>query len=162
MFQVSCFRKDEVGNICISDDTIEYIGRKLFQKGIRKVDKKMEVKKSVMQDMRLLGRLLFAFRNVHESDNAAASEMFLRKNFQVLEQAIDKVTVVEDKLKYGVKNNMYYLLISSANIIKSYQLINGDDSAAQETDNFVTVLEQNQNSLFGDASYAINVSRQKS
>ena len=53
---------DEVGRLCTSDETILAFGQHLFQKIKTKEDKKTEVRRSVMSDMRRLGSLFLNFR----------------------------------------------------------------------------------------------------
>lgn len=159
---LSKFQNDEVGRMCRMDTTIQLIGRRLFQKNLRKVDKTMEVRKSVMSDMRLLARLFLAFREVSVEETTNAEDMFIRTNFDKLEQAIEKVTKDEGKLKYGTKHQLYYLLKSSVQFIVASHLGCGNDIKAEEVEKFLKLLELNRDVKFGDAAYRINLSRQES
>ena len=47
-----------------------------------------------------------------------------------------------------------------AKIVKGTFIVNHEDDKATEIDKFVVVLELNHASLFGDATYKINLSRQ--
>ena len=55
-------RNDEVGMLCKSDETIITVGSYLFEKIKRKLDKEMEVRRSVRNDMRRLGNLYREFK----------------------------------------------------------------------------------------------------
>ncbi|WAR20331.1 hypothetical protein MAR_002169 [Mya arenaria] len=59
---LSRFHRDTVGNLCRTDDTLFVIGRRLFQVKKKRVDKDMEIRKSVMSDMRLLARVYIEFQ----------------------------------------------------------------------------------------------------
>lgn len=59
---LSRFTNDEIGELCKSEPKLIVIGKRLYQKGRRKVDKQMEHRKSVMCDMRLLSRLFIEFK----------------------------------------------------------------------------------------------------
>ena len=89
---------DNASNICRTVPTISLIGRELFEKDIKKVDKKMETRMSVMSDTRLLGALLLSMKK--ENSAPMGKDIFERSNFKCLE----KGTTYEDgKLKYGNK-----------------------------------------------------------
>ena len=68
-----------------------------------KVDKTMEIKRSTMSEMRLLGKLLIAF--AEEDSSLTGEDMFLRRNFAKLEGAIDKVTLSESCVDHGLQES---------------------------------------------------------
>ena len=122
----------------------------------------MEIKKSVMTEMRLLSKLCIAFSEAATGSNMSAKDMFVRTNFNVLEVAIEQVTTAESSaLKHGVKNGLYYLLKNWATIVKSSYLGEGDDNNASEVEKFIHYLELNRDTAFADAVYAINKSQQE-
>ena len=87
--------------------------------------------------------------------------MMERQHFPALDQAIGKYTTQDDTdLKAGLKASLYYLLKTMAKIVKGTFIVNDEDDKATEIDKFVVVLELNHASLFGDATYKINLSRQ--
>ena len=55
--EILAWLPDEVERLCTSDETILAFGQYLFQKIKTKEDKKTEVRRSVMSDMRRLGFL---------------------------------------------------------------------------------------------------------
>ena len=69
---------------------IVLVGRRRFKSNKGKVDKNMEIKRSTMSEMRLLGKLLIAF--AEDDSSLTGEDMYLRRNFARLE-AIDKVTL---------------------------------------------------------------------
>ena len=70
---------------------IVLVGRRRFMSNKGKVDKTMEIKRSSMSEMRLLGKLLIVL--AEEDSSLTGEDMFLRRNFARLEGAIDKVTL---------------------------------------------------------------------
>ena len=156
------FHNEDIGKLCRSEPTIVLIGRKRFQRNRGKVDKLIKIKKSVMTEMRLLSKLCIAFSEAATGSNISAKDMFVRTNFNVLAVAIEQVTTAESSvLKHGVKNGLYYLLKNSAIIVMSSYLGEGDDNNAAEVEKFIHYLELNRDTVFADAVYAINKSRQE-
>ncbi|KAJ8018484.1 hypothetical protein HOLleu_43501 [Holothuria leucospilota] len=162
------FRSDEVGEICRNDPVIVSIGKRLWDKGRNKEDKKLEVRKSVMSDMRRLGSLYQCFKEQHVIHGTSslkigtARDMFQRGNFDCLSEAISAYTEDGCELKSGLKIGLYYLLKKACKIVKATHLVQRQDGEASEIDSFVAILELNQNFLFGDAAYQINKNRQAS
>lgn len=113
---LSRFYKDEVGKLCKTDAVIVNVGQKLWAKEKSKQDKKVEVRKSVMADMRRMGTLYNEFKSQHEVHGTAplqqgnAGDMFNRDHFEALRGAIEKLTFTEGKLKPGLKLGLYFLI----------------------------------------------------
>ena len=160
---LSRIHNDAIGKVVKNDPTILCIGRRLYDNIKRKVDLEQESRRSVMADMRLLGRLYIAFRDHQPSTSAAC--LFARNNFETLELAIQEITCNqrqtdrEEPIKYGTKYKIYYLLRNSAMILKGTHRSKLNDAAAQEIDYFLEILKLNHSSIFGDATYAINKTR---
>ena len=162
---MSKFRQDEVGQLCRNDPTIRLVGERLFTKMKKKPDKKVEVRKTVMSDMRKIGNLYQHFKQNKPpkcSVPPTAGDMLYRVNFHCLELAIRDYTGDEeaDELKAGLKSTLYYLLKSMASIVKSSYLVDHKDAEAAEVEKFVEILKLNNNIIFGDATYKINRTRQ--
>jgi hypothetical protein len=161
---LSKFAQDECGKLCTNDETLMLVGQRMFSKINKKKDKKTEVRKSVMTDMRRLASLFLAFKNAtRESLHVEAADirdMFVRRNFNALKEAVETYTSTADGVKHGLKYGLYYLIKNAAKIIKSSMLIADEDDKAAEIDKFVLVLEISHSEMFGDAVYAINNSRQ--
>ena len=114
---LSKFRTDEIGNYCRRDETILLIGSIFYGKMMRKSDKSVDIKKSVRTDMRRLASLYLHFKehSCMEPVFGNSHDMFNRANFTTLSDAIEAFTTApEKKLKPGLKQNLYYLLLRSA------------------------------------------------
>ena len=90
-------------------------------------------------------------------------------NFDHLRTAVVNMTSLNEgegthdaDVKYGLKNTLYYLLLTMANLLKgAFLQKKGEEESANEVDRFITVLKMNQNLVFGDAKYHINRARQE-
>ena len=95
---------DAIGELCESDYLIQTVGMNRSLKHYRLKNKETEIRNYVMSDMRLLATLLIAFRNSTSDNTLQGIDMFDRKNFAKLENAIEQVTFMEDgSLKTGLK-----------------------------------------------------------
>ena len=95
-------------------------------------------------------------------DIISREDMFLRRNFTMLEGAIDRVPPESStSLKHGVTNGLCYVLKNSATILMASYLGEDNDAKAAEVQNSVHYLELNRVAVFADAVYAINKSRQE-
>ena len=157
------FHSDQIGDIIRSDRSILLVGQKLYDKMKKKQDKKMEVRKSVMTDMRRIASLYqhFCSEPGVQVQHKNAIDMFMRKNFRCFEQAIEKYTSDEGKTKAGLKNALYFLIQKMAKIILGAFWIEEDDAMAKEVENFQRVLEVHHDLIFGDAVYHLTQNRQK-
>ncbi|XP_057296083.1 uncharacterized protein LOC130629325 isoform X2 [Hydractinia symbiolongicarpus] len=156
---LSKFQRDNIGDICRTDNTIIKVGTVFYHKDKRKCEKSFEVRKSVRTDMRRIAHMynLFLKQNDIERPNGDASDMFNRRNFEHLKNVIDVYTTSEDnELKAGLKQNIYYLLKRVAKVLKGHYLVSSDDSAAEEIDRFISVLEMYEDFVFADATYQLN------
>lgn len=128
----------------------------------------METKKTVISDMRLLGRLFEAFLEQpdegeeNENENVQIEDMFNRKNFERLIQAINTITNGDDKsVKYGMKYCLYYLIKNAAETLMCTAYTTLEDVKGDKLKQIVKLLKFWSNSIFGDATYMINKSRQE-
>lgn len=161
---LSKFMNDAVGSICVSDPSIILYGSRMFNKSIAKPDKKAEVKKSVMTDMRRLGGLykIFSERMREEGITLVDSrDMLTRKYFDHLLLSIDEFTIGEnDTIKAGLKIGLYYLIKKFAKIVKGSYLLCDNDVGANEIDKFSEILELHETTILGSARYILNRNRQ--
>ncbi|XP_011661625.2 uncharacterized protein LOC105437092 [Strongylocentrotus purpuratus] len=167
------FRKDKVGRICQEDPVLLEIGKRLWSKQKKKVDKKVQVKRSVMTDMRRLASLYVIFEEMQETLGTLPikanniSDMMQRANFRHLEEALERYTERNEEtdsvtgVKAGLKLGIYYLLKSAAKILKATYLMDDNDRAAEDLDRFTAVLELQHNHMFGDATYLLNKRREE-
>ncbi|XP_041456679.1 uncharacterized protein LOC121408987 isoform X1 [Lytechinus variegatus] len=160
------FRKSEVSTICKNDKVLLTIGRRLWEKKRKKINKD-DNRKSVMTDMRRLGRLYLAFRKTEDTlgelpiKRGDISDVFQRENWVHLEQAVESCTIKEDgkTIKVALKLGLLYLIRNACKILKGTYLIQDEDSRAEDIDKFLSVLDLNQSYLFGDATYHVNKKR---
>jgi len=100
-------------------------------------DKKTEVKRSVMCDMRRLGMLFMHFlvecqqQNLVVSSTPVSVKDMIRRNYcQGLERTA--TTAEKEEIKSGLKLGLYYLLKRLAKVIKSTYLVSGNDDDADK------------------------------
>ena len=86
--------------------------------------------------------------------------MLERRNFPALEHAIEQYTRSGGELKARLKGALYYLLKMMAAAVKTDFIINQQDAKTSEIEKFVVVLEMHHTSLFGNATYQVNMNRQ--
>lgn len=162
---LSKFRKDEIGNLCCTDNVLLMVGRKLWQKSKLKLDQKNEVRKSVMNSMRQLAALYVTFKTQEaelgplEKKDGNLGDLFYRCNFEHLEQALSSYSFNHKQgavIKYGSKIQLYYLVKKACKIMKSMCLIKNDEIRADSLDKFINIFEMNHDYIFGDAVYAGN------
>ena len=163
---ISGLHEDEVGILCKTDPTILLVGTRLYEDKT-KPEKSMEIKKTVRASMRMLARLYLHFKE-EKPDSCEVKDLWNREYFYALRTEVNKMSEKESEamheadVKYGLKNNLYYLLLNAANFLKgSFLEKKGEESSADEMERFITVLKMNQNLLFGDAKYFINKARQE-
>jgi len=164
---VSKFLQDKVGQFCSTDPTLLAFGQQLYYKLKAKQDKKTEVKRSVMCEMRRIGSLFFHFQDqlkqtTPSSETIELKDMLSRTHFQALATAVQKATTSDDssRMKAGLKISLYYLLLKLAKFVRIKHLINENDTSAAEVEKFEQVLKLNYTFLFGDAIYTVNKNRE--
>nr|XP_039274551.1 uncharacterized protein LOC120348490 isoform X2 [Styela clava] len=155
---LSKFNNDEPGRLCRTDHMIKKIGRSLYEHHKRKHDKKT-VRESVMLKMRTLATLFMEFRRCMKSkfgNDVKTESMLDRKNFSMLEEAIDNVTTLnEGGIKAGSLIFIGNLLKNAVKIMKGTYLIEDDDAKVETIDKFAAVLNLRWTSMFGDAEYIL-------
>ena len=161
---LTSFAKDDIGKVCRSDEAVMIFGSRMYSKLSGKQDKKPEVKRSLMADMRRLSHLYKHFKEqcekVHKI-SANSSDLLIRSNFEEMKEAVLTYTNSEGTLKAGLKSQLYYLIKRFAKIMKATYLVRDDDEKAGEVDKFVQVLQLHERDLFGDAIYQLNMNRQE-
>ncbi len=93
--------------------------------GLRIVQKSTKLTRCAKASLRTLAALYVEFRGHPDATELEkdAGSMFERTNCHILEEAIRSLTVKEDaKVKYGLKNSVYYLLLKSAEILEGEAL----------------------------------------
>lgn len=162
------FRQDEIGIYCQTCEMVKYVGSRLNLKINSRKDKEVEVRRSVMSDMRRLVGLFFEFRtewvtSFRGDQDPHILDMFNRRHFAILETACMHFTVSDreeqTRDKCGLMINLYYLLVKVAKIIRVYQMTRDNDDSARDVAQFLEVLAFNKNTLIGGAVYNTNKAR---
>ena len=126
------------------------------------MDKSIEVKKSVKSSMRSMASLYLTFREEMEKNGktcASVETLFNREHFEFLIDAVCQMAEKDDGIKYGMKNNLQYLHVSCASILRSTKLTQpGNENDAKEIGYFLDILDLNKFDVFGDH---INKARQE-
>ena len=163
---LSKFVNDEFGQICQSDEYILQFGSRQYDKMRQKPDKKVEVRRSVMSDMRRAAHLYVEFRKQCAQLNPpvtvqSSADMFRRSSIKELELAIEEYTKsAEGGMKSALKSALNFVIRRFAKVLKVMYLIRDDDKSAQEVDRFLEVFTLYKDFIFGDASYHQNRNRQ--
>ena len=161
---LASFANDDVGKICKTDDAIILFGSNMYSKLKGKQDKREEVKRSVMSDMRRIAHLFVHFKVECEQEQkplTSSADILIRSNFEQTKEAILKYTDSDGTLKAGLKSQLYYVIKRFAKAIKGSYLASDDDAKASEVDKFLDVLRLHDRDIFGDATYKLNMNRQE-
>ncbi|GFR59620.1 histone-lysine N-methyltransferase SETD8-A [Elysia marginata] len=139
---VSCFRKDEVGNICRSDHAVLLLGDRLWAKSVKKK------KRVIMSDMRILGNLIHKMKDVRGSD-FLGEDILKRSNFDALKECILKLTTSETgEMKAGLKVSLEFVLKKLVKIMKGQYIMKNMMQEAEEVDLFSSVLSMSWDFIF--------------
>ena len=167
---LSKFNADNIGRLCQTGSMIKHVGFKLYSKLTARADKKTEVRRSVMADMRRLANLFVHFQtSFAKADGVKAqptvTDMFHRRNFDAVEEAFRTYTSGGNgegggKDKAGLAISLFYLMMSAAKIIRVYFLVREETATANDVAEFLEVLNFSKNVLIGGAVYASNKNRQ--
>nr|XP_047141162.1 uncharacterized protein LOC105846917 [Hydra vulgaris] len=157
------FRSDKIGNICLNDEAILYIGQCFFSSLKAKPNKLAEVSSQVRKDMRCLAHLYLIFKNnngtiiIHNN----ITDMFERQNFLILKKTIKEYTTDEEnKIKPGLKKTLFYLIRKSSENIKCFFYYKGMDEKAKDIEIFISLFVDSKKTIFGDADYNLKYNRE--
>lgn len=155
---LSKFRGDKIGGICTSDECLIKIGGIFHQGEKTKVEKAFEKRKAIRNDLRRLANLYVIFKEQKgvTMENNNVSDMFDRSNFPQLANSVFEYTSDGDKIKPGLKANLFYLIKKAASTLKVIYITERKDGLADEVDKFLNVFKMMENNVFGDAVYALN------
>ena len=159
-------RNDEIGKCCLNDQYILEIGKWLWGKQKHKIDKIMGTKNSVRRDMRQLAQLNIELLKVEDEIGALPIKyndirnLYCRKNLKHIFQALTNLSYnIDGKFKPGFKINTKYLLLKTANIMKTIYQLNDSDMEANDIEKFIDLLKVTEGDIFGDAVYQLNKNR---
>ena len=160
------FNNDRKGIICRQNKMIVRFGSYLYKKNRRRKGKQVESRKMVMQNMRMLASLYLEFEKMGRTNglkNLKIDDMFNRSNWNVLERAIENLSMTDEKkLKHGSKLFIGNVIKRAIKIFKGICLIEKNDAGADELDKFSSVLNLQWNGLFADAEYQVLRNREDS
>lgn len=155
---------DELGFIIRNDEHILYLGDKFFSKIQHKVEKVSTVYKSVRADMRQLANLYRTLKTLEGFSDIRNNvlDMFVRDNFEDLCNAIDIVTMKEDKsLKAGMRHNLYYLLVKSVKRLRDRMFLEKKEELSGELDKFLMCVKSNEDIIVSSARYDLEKKKLK-
>ena len=155
---VDHLRDDDIGNVCREDELILHLGKKLWNRNIKRE------RKPILAGMRRMGRLLLTFREVAGREDLQGKDLFDSSLFETLEEALVIITSKEDDVndvKNGLKLNLGYLLKKAANVQKAIYCMTKRMDEAASIDNFLCVLDLNWESLFFRSQVAVASKRQE-
>ena len=159
---VKDMRDDEIGRIVKNDPIILLMGARWYAKVKRRRSKKDEVVNKVRSDMRRLGHLYKRFLSLSPSSalNGNAVDMFMCNNFVTLEDAIEEYTDTNLEVqKAGLKNQLFYLLVNSANKLVGHYMVENNNQLRKEAEDFIVLINHRKDEVFGDATYDLNEKR---
>ena len=96
--------KDEIGLICIIDKWIKQIGKVMWKRYSFKKDKFVEGKRTVMTAMRRLATLYLKLKEINSIlpiKTSSSLDLFNRKNFQHVINALESITIKDGKIQPG-------------------------------------------------------------
>ena len=137
------------------------VGNVFYRSLKRKKDKKVEVRKSIRQDIRRIARLYLTMKKstiveIHHNSR----DVFLQQNFSSMRDALDECSHNGKKFKAGLKQNFLYLLKRVAKVLICLDLEKFDKKGSEEISYFLKLLELWEDFIFGDAVYQSNKNRE--
>ena len=148
--------------MCSTDQWIILIGKVLWKKHSFKKDKIYEGRKSVMTQMRQLAKIALDFKSFDDLPvkTKDSLQIFYKKNFRHLMRSIESICTKNGEIQPGKKISYKYLLLKSAKIIQSNFILNDFEHEANEILKFITLLNNSEENIFGDASYLLRQNKQ--
>ena len=151
---LSRFRHTAAGRICRTNRIIQQVGYRHYCLRKSQTSKPIEVRKSVMQDMRELACLLIQFRETAREEgldcDLGMEEMLSRVRLPILRQAIDDLAGE----KYGQKQNLDAIVVRTIKSMKGMYLEAMEDAKAVELDRFHDAYKFCSHEVFASARYS--------
>lgn len=129
------FRDGEIGDLCRTDNTIKTVGYRHFNLRRHEQTKQVELRREVMSEMRILGRLFLVFKDLVEEE-VSVDSMFSRMYLSELREAIQHMSMKEpseDQIKsekHGLK------LMIDAIILRSIKSLMGHYSETMQDEKY--------------------------
>ena len=153
------FRDSAPGRICRANKIIQQVGYRHYCLRKSQTSKQVEVRKSVMQEMRELARILIKFRELAREEEGLDSElgmeeMLSRVRLPILRQAINELASENDgQEKYGQKLGMHNILVRTIRSMKGMYAEAMEDEKAAELDRFHDAYKFRAPEMFASARY---------
>ena len=161
---LATMKNDETGCKAKSDRSILLFGFKEFHKTLKNPDKILETRISVRRNVRELTKLYLLFLKKENLKNefGDCKDMFLIKNFSQLRSAIAEYGQYEDgSIKSGAKVNIQYIIINAVKTFIGYAHVAGHVNNVKIFEAFLSSFKIYENAIFGDARYALELSKKK-
>ena len=148
------FRGTHAGKLCVTDRIIQYVRYRHYSLRLGNVSKMDEVRKSMMQEMRELARLLLKFKEVAadeglDASNMGIEEMFSRQHLALLRETIN--LLAGDK--YGLKLSIKAIILRTVKTLKGTYAERMDDAKCHELHLFTDAYKFRSHELFESAWY---------
>ena len=141
------FREDDIGMICVKDQTIIRFGVSLWLKNSKKMERK-----GVMAEMRRLGKILMKMRSLANDETLKGENIFERDHFPSLKEAIIALTTYDNgEMKYGERISMGYTLIKGQKVQLGHMVVVKDEKGEKEVERFGRCLNLHWGELFHTA-----------
>ena len=161
---LATLKNDGIGLKAKSDHSILLFGFKEFQKTLKNPEKVFETRITVRRNVRELTKLYMIFLKndkVSKQFNDC-KDMFLMQNFEMLRSAITEYGQYEDgSIKSGAKVNIQYTIINFVKTFIGYSHVAGNTNNVKVFEAFLSTFKIYENAIFGDARYAIELSKKK-
>ena len=149
------FRDSIAGKLCMTNKVIKQVGYRHYCLRRCHSSKQDELRKSAMQEMRELARLLIKFRikaSEHGLDgsNMETEDMFTRPHLAVLRDAIDTLA---GGGKYGLKLNLNAIIMRTIKSLKGMYAEAMQDVKCRELDMFTDDYKFRSHEVFATARY---------
>lgn len=161
---VAKFRQDAIGNLCRVDETILYVGSRLYKKLSVKSSKKSGVHKRIRHDMRTLASLYLIFKSDarYKVMKGNAIDMFLPTNYTLFTEAVEQVTNSQDdgeSMKSSLVRDIFYLVQKVAKMLKAHYLMKENDELSSKLERFLVGFLDDQDSFLYSARYNMEKAR---
>jgi len=147
---LNVLREDSIGKKCRADWVILEVGYRKYLDKKHDQSKKNETSKNIRSHMRLLARVAIEFNQL---SGLKTEDMFMRKNYEFLEKAIDQIIESSPEDEYGLKLAMGWMIKRAMTVLEGVYSINEQDSLVHELDCVRKAMHLRWPGLFGGAQF---------
>lgn len=150
------FHENDVGNLCRENDTIKRLGYRHFCVRKHDKEKKDEMRKSVMSEMRQLARLNLAANEIRREDGNQMTvnieDLFTRPYLNLLLSAVERLcNSANGSEKYGSKMNYKAVIMRTIKVLRGFYAESCQEQKKEETDSFKLAFEFRAPEVFSSA-----------